>query len=114
MAFHLPGIHVPHRKNTLKKPVIRIDVPQKVTIPMLQHIGKPAIPTVKVGDIVKVGTKIGEADGYISSSVYSSVSGKVVKLADYLLYNGSTTTAVVIESDGEMALDEALTPPTVY
>lgn len=113
MAFHLPGIHVPHRKNTLKKPVIRIDVPQKVTIPMLQHIGKPAIPTVKVGDLVKVGTKIGEADGYISSSVYSSVSGKVVKLTDYLLYNGSTTTAVVIESDGEMALEEALTPPTV-
>ena len=113
MTFYLPGIHVPHRKNTQKSPTIRIDTPKTVTIPMVMHIGKPAVPTVKVGDLVKVGTKIGEANGNISSHIYSSVSGKVVKLADYLLYNGSTTTAVVIESDGAMTLDETITPPVV-
>lgn len=113
MASYLRGIHTPHRKGTKKSPVIRMDVPKTVTIPMAMHIGKPAIPTVKVGDLVKVGTKIGEADGYISSSVYSSVSGKVLKLADYLTSSGATTTAVVIESDGEMAVDEAIAPPTV-
>ena len=113
MAFYLPGTRVPHRKNTLKAPTVRIDTPQTVTIPMVMHIGRPAIPTVNVGDLVKVGTKIGEADGNISSNIYSSVSGKVVKLVEYLLYNGSTTTAVVIESDGAMTLDESLTPPVV-
>lgn len=113
MAFYLPGIIVPHRKNTKNSPTVRIDTPKTVTIPMVMHIGKPAIPTVKVGDLVKVGTKIGEADGYISSHIYSSVSGKVIKLADYLLYNGSITTAVVIESDNAMNLDETITPPVV-
>lgn len=113
MSTYLRGIHTPHRKGTKKKPVVRMDIPEKVTIPMSMHIGKPAIPTVKVGDLVRVGTKIGEADGYISSPVFSSVSGKVVKLAEYRLLNGDATTAVVIESDGEMAADESITPPIV-
>lgn len=113
MAFYLSGIHVPHRKNTIKRPTVRMDVPKTVTIPMSMHIGRPALPTVKVGDAVKVGTRIGEADGKISSSVFSSVSGKVTKLTEYLLASGSTTTAVVIESDGEMTVDENLRPPAV-
>lgn len=113
MASHLRGIHTPHRKSSKNSPVIRMDIPKTVTIPMSMHIGKPAIPTVKVGDLVKVGTKIGNSDGYISSDVYSSVSGKVIKLTDYLMYNGATTTAVVIETDGEMSVDESIAPPTI-
>ncbi|MBQ3183635.1 MAG: electron transport complex subunit RsxC [Clostridia bacterium] len=113
MASYLRGIHTPHRKGTKNSPAVRMDIPQRVTIPMSMHIGKPAVPTVKVGDLVKVGTKIGDADGYISSNVYSGVSGKVTKLTDYLMHNGAATTAVVIESDGEMTIDESITPPTV-
>jgi len=113
MAFYLPGVHTPHRKHTAKNPTVRLDVPKTVSIPMAMHIGKPAVPTVKVGDLVKVGTQIGRADGYISSPVYSSVSGKVTKLAEYLQSNGVATTAVVIESDGEMTPDESVVPPVV-
>lgn len=113
MAFYLPGIHTPHRKKTIKQPTVKMDPPQVVTIPMAMHIGAPAIPTVKVGDLVKVGTKIGEADGKISSNIYSSISGKVIKMAEYLLTNGSVATAVVIESDGEMSVAETVSPPVV-
>ena len=113
MAVYLSGVRVPHRKQTRKKPIARIDVIKTVTIPMAMHIGKPAIPTVAVGDLVRVGTKIGEADGAVSANIYSSVSGKVVKFVDHLLYNGSTTTAVVIESDGEMTVDETVAPPAI-
>ena len=108
MASYLVGIHTPHRKGTKDSPVVRMDIPSTVTIPVSMHIGKPAIPTVKVGDLVKVGTKIGEADGYISSNIYSSVSGKVTKIADHLMYSGDTTSAIVIESDGEMAFGSRL------
>ena len=113
MASYLPGIHVPHRKNTIKQPTERMDAPKSITVPMAMHIGKPAIPTVKVGDAVKVGTKIGEADGKISSCVYSGISGKVVKLQEYLLTSGAVTTAIVIESDGEMTVDEAVKAPVI-
>ena len=113
MSFYLPGIHVPHRKNTAKSMAVAITPPKTVTIPMSMHIGAPATPVVKVGDSVKVGTKIGEANGYISSSVYSSVSGKVVKVCDFLLSNGSYSPAVVIESDGEMTASDDLAPVSV-
>ena len=113
MAFYLRGIHVPHRKYTIKQPVVKMIAPATITVPMAMHIGKPAVPCVKVGDLVKVGTKIGEADGKVSSSVYSGVSGKVVKLPEYLLSNGAVTTAVVIESDGEMAVDESVQAPVI-
>lgn len=113
MAFYLRGIHTPHRKGTKNAPVMRMETPKTVLIPMSMHIGKPAIPTVKVGDEVKVGTKIGEADGYISSPVFSSVSGKVLKITDYLMSNGMTTSAVLIQSDGLMTLDQALAVPEI-
>ncbi|MBP3382269.1 MAG: electron transport complex subunit RsxC [Clostridia bacterium] len=113
MASYLRGIRTPHRKHTKRKPTVRMDAPQTVTIPLSMHIGKPAIPTVKVGDLVKVGTKIGEADGRISADVHASVSGKVTKLVDYTLTSGTVTTAVVIESDGLMAVDEHIAPPKV-
>ena len=113
MAFSLHGIHVPHRKNTQDKEVVRIAPPKTVTIPMSMHIGKPARLMVKAGDLVKVGTKIGEADGAVSSHVYASVSGKVLKIQDFMLYNGTYTPAVVIESDGEMTPDEGIAPPVV-
>ncbi len=113
MAFSLHGVHVPHRKNTQDKPILRMAPPKSVTIPMSMHIGAPAKPIVKVGDLVKVGTKIAEAGGFVSVPIHASVSGKVTKLPDFLLSDGRTVPAVVIESDGEMTPDETLTPPTV-
>ncbi len=113
MAFSLHGVHVPHRKHTQDKPVARMAAPKTVVIPMVMHIGKPAHPIVKVGDEVKVGTKIGSADGMVSAPIHSSVSGKVVKIQDFLLSSGAKTPAVVIESDGEMTPDENLKAPVV-
>ena len=113
MSFFLNGVSVPHRKNTANKPILHMDAPKTVTIPMSMHIGAPASVAVKVGSIVKVGTLIGEGNGAVSSDIYSSVSGKVIKIEDFTLSNGSKTQAVVIESDGEMARDESLAAPVV-
>ena len=87
--------------------------PSTVTIPMSMHIGAPAKPLVKAGDPVKVGTLIAEAGGFVSAPIHASVSGKVTKITDYLLSNGVTVPAVVIESDGEMTPAETVIPPVV-
>jgi len=113
MAFSLHGVHVPHRKHTQDKPVGHMEVPKTVVIPMAMHIGKPARPIVNAGDLVKVGTKIAEADGMISVPVHASVSGKVLKIQEFLLSSGATAPAIVIESDGEMTVDESLAAPKV-
>ena len=112
MAFSLHGIKVPHRKNTAESASVRMTA-SVVNIPTAMHIGKPATPVVKVGDLVKVGTLIAEQSGFVSSPVYASVSGKVTKIQDMLLSNGSFAPAITIESDGEMVADESIAPPVV-
>ena len=111
--FMLGKTHVPHRKNTADMPAVRMTPPTEVEIPMSQHIGAPAKPVVKVGDKVFVGTLIGEAGGFVSAPVHSSVSGTVKKIQNFLLSNGRTCESVLIESDGEMTPDPMITPPTV-
>ncbi len=113
MAFSLHGINVPHRKNTQKQTAVRMPAPSQITVPMSMHIGAPATPVVKVGDMVKVGTKIGEATAKVSSCIFAGASGKVTAITEYVLHNGTTVPAVVIESDGLMAVDESVTAPTV-
>ncbi len=113
MAFSLRGIHVPHRKNTANMSAVKMTDVKSVTLPTVMHIGKPAIPVVKVGDHVDVGTLVAEQNGFISSPVYSSVSGTVKKIADVVLSNGSAVPAITIESDGAMTPDSSITPPEV-
>ena len=113
MAFSLKGIHVPHRKNTADMSPVRMPAPKVVTLLTSMHIGKPAKPVVEVGDTVSVGTLVAEQDGFVSSPVYSSVSGTVKSIADTLLSNGKTAPAITIESDGEMTPDESITVPQV-
>ena len=113
MAFSLHGVHAPHRKNTEGSEPKRILPAKTVTIPMSMHIGRPAAPVLNVGDTVKVGTKIAEAQGPVSSPIYSSVSGKITAISDFLTAMGTTTQAIVITSDGEMTPDETIAPPTV-
>ena len=113
MPFSLHGVHVPHRKNTADTKAQKIPAPFTITLPMSMHIGKPANPVVKVGDNVCVGSLVAEQDGFVSSPIYSSISGKVTKFSDILLANGATSKAVIIESDGEMTVDPSITPPEI-
>lgn len=112
-GFKLLGkTHIPHRKNTAEKKAVRMTAPSEVLLPMQQHIGAPAKPVVKVGDEVKVGQLVAEAGGFVSSPIYSSVSGKVAKIEAYLTPGGRTVDAIRISSDGNMTPCD-LTPPTV-
>ena len=106
--------HIPHNKNTAELAPIKMTSPKEVLLPMAQHIGAPATTIVKVGDEVKVGQLIAEPSGYVSSPIYSSVSGKVVKIDTYLRPDGKSVPAIRIESDGEMTVAEGITPPNVH
>ena len=113
MSFYLKGVHIPHFKNTTNLSAVKMTAPKYVSIPTSMHIGAPATPIVKVGDSVKTGTLIAEQNGYISSPVYSSISGTVTEISDMLLSNGKTAPIITIESDGEMSVDENISVPVV-
>ena len=105
------GAAVPHHKNTWDIPSSTMPPPEKVILPMQQHIGAPCIPTVKKGDHVYVGTVVGDSEAYVSAPVHASVSGTVTEITQVMLTGGQMTQAVVVGSDGKMEKDPAITPP---
>ena len=96
------GVHPNDRKAyTASKKVEAAPLPSKVIIPTRQHIGAPATPVVKVGDLVKKGQVIAEAQAFVSAPIHASLSGKVAEIAEYPHPVFGTSTAIVIESDGQ-------------
>ena len=95
------GVHPDDRKRyTAARPIETAPLPPKVIIPTRQHIGAPCAPVVKVGDLVKKGQVIAEAQAFVSSPIHATLSGKVVEIADYPHPVFGFATAVVIENDG--------------
>ncbi len=105
------GIH-PHDEKSATAGVSSrpLAPPSQVVIPMSLHIGAPCAPTVKVGDTVKMGQKIGDSEAPVSAPIHASVSGKVVAVEPRLHPNGSKVMSVVIENDGLDALDANIVP----
>lgn len=96
------GIHPYEGKELSKdKAIVEYFPKGDVAISMSQHIGAPAKPVVNVGDYVLTGQLIGEASGFISANVHSSVSGKVKAIEPRMLVNGSKATCIIIENDGK-------------
>ena len=105
------GIHpVEGKEPTEHKALVRFPVPETVVIPLSMHLGAPATACVNVGDYVKMGQKIGEAAGFISAPVHSSVSGTVVAIEDRPHATRGTCPSIVIANDGKDLLDESIQP----
>ena len=100
------GTFLPHLKATAELETVVMPPVAEVKIPLQQHIGTPAVPVVKKGDKVFVGTLIAEAGGFVSAPVHASVSGTVKEITNV---DGSGQ-CIVIESDGLMEKDPELKP----
>lgn len=101
------GVHPAGQKTIAKDiPLREFPTPAEVSIPLSQHIGAPAALCVAVGDRVLQGQKIGEASGFVSANVFSSVSGVVKAIVKKRTAIGSYCDHVVIENDG--AYEETL------
>lgn len=109
--FFKGGAAVPHSKNTADSETVVMGVPEKVIIPMLQHIGAPCEPCVKKGDTVKVGQMIGNSEKFISAPIHSSVSGTVTDVAPMLYPGGFYVTSVEIKTDGNQEKYEGIKSP---
>ena len=95
------GIHPYEGKElTNDKMITPIEASPEVVIPLSQHIGASAKAVVKAKDEVKVGQLIGEAQGFISANILSSVSGVVKCIEPRLDASGTYKDSIVIINDG--------------
>lgn len=100
------GTHPPERKErSASSPIeYRASVPQ-VVIPVNQHFGAPLQVLVKVGDQVKRGQKIADADGRMTVPLHASIAGTVKKIEPRMQANNLEGPAVVIEPSSEDATE---------
>ena len=106
------GVHPDYAKTAAKTPVRPIAPPKQVVIPMVQHIGAPDHPTVKVGDTVAVGQVVGYNDAPVSAPIHASVSGTVVAVEPRRHMLGDMVVSVVIENDFKDTPCEDMKPLT--
>ena len=100
------GIHPEYNKELASgRSITQANLPKRIVVPLSQHIGAPAKAEVNIGDEVKKGRIIGATSGFVSSPVHSSISGKVIAIADFPTPGGKMVTSIVIESDEK---DEAI------
>ncbi|MBQ2766507.1 MAG: electron transport complex subunit RsxC [Clostridia bacterium] len=104
------GSHVAEHKHTRRQQIEKMDPPARVSIPLSQHIGAHAKPLVAVGDYVWRGQMIGDVEDGLGCPVHASVSGKVTALELRTNVAGTQSVHIVIESDGQMALDPLILP----
>ena len=105
------GIHPPDYKYFAKDIAIEtLPLPEKVAVPLAQHLGVPADATVKKGDTVKTGQIIGTARGFISATVHSPISGTVSLVGPVPHPVLGIVQGVEITSDGKDEWAEEIKP----
>jgi electron transport complex protein RnfC len=92
-------VHPPQRKTFSGDAAIEIvPTPDKVVLPLLQHIGGPCTPVVKPKQEVVFGDMVGKGEAFVSASLHSPVNGIVQKMAVATLANGGHVQAIAIRS----------------
>ena len=100
-TFH-GGIHPYDGKDISKdRPIVDYSPKGDMVYPLSQHIGAPAECVVEVGEKVLVGQLIAKDTGFVSSPIYSSVSGVVKAIEPRRIITGDHVKAIVIENDNE-------------
>ena len=100
-TFSRGGVHPPEHKLSAGNKIIELPPPQVAVIPVSQHLGAPAKVLVNRGDQVKVGQIIAESSGFVSTNIHSSVSGKVLKVDQFMDSSGYRKMAVQIQVEGD-------------
>ena len=103
--FDFPGGVHPAQNKQQSNPgkVLELPLPQRLLVPLSQHIGAPAKPVVKVGEQVQKGQLIAQATGFISASVHAPSSGTISAIDAFPVAHASGLEAMCIElqTDGQ-------------
>ncbi len=112
------GVHPDdHKKPASERAIKTAAIPAKLYLPLLQHIGQPAIPVVSKGEHVLKGQLIGKSGGVVSAPVHAPSSGVIADIGEFIAPHpsGLAGLTLTLEPDGEESwceLPAALDPET--
>lgn len=83
--FH-GGVHPPeHKSESTKRPIAKLPMPRKLTLPLRQHVGNLPKLRVKVGDHVLKGQLLAEAEGNVSAAIHAPTSGTISAIDEQVI-----------------------------
>jgi electron transport complex protein RnfC len=89
-------VHPDENKGTAGIPIRRMPFAPRMTLPLAQHVGKPAVPIVSVGQEVLRGQPIARADGFLSVPVHAPADGVIEAIELRPSARGVWTEAIVL------------------
>jgi len=98
------GLKLPTGKHlTNSRTSLRVPLPERIVLPLQQHIGLPAVPAVQVGEHVLKGQVVAAAESYVCVPTHASTSGRVVAIEQRRVPGAmqSRQLCIIIEVDGE-------------
>ena len=100
------GVHPDdHKRPAADQPVRIMPVSARLHLPLQQHLGVAARPVVLVGQKVRKGELIAEAQGMVSAPLHAPTSGTIVAVTEITAPHpsGLSLPAIILEADGEDA-----------
>jgi electron transport complex protein RnfC len=93
------GVHPHEHKDTAGLPLERMPFVDRYILPLSQHTGAPCLPVVTPGQQVRRGQVIASPGGFVSTTLHSPVTGRVLAIAPRRHPNGQMVEAIEIEAD---------------
>ena len=98
------GIHPPqHKAESTLKPIGKLQLPEKLTLPLRHHIGNFPNIKVQVGDYVLKGQMLVEAEDMISPAIHAPTSGIISAIDEQLIPHpsGLPDLCITLTPDGK-------------
>lgn len=102
-TFH-GGVHpAGHKDESTARPIAPISIPDKLVLPLRQHVGHLPKLKVQVGDVVLKGQLLAEAEGRVSAAIHAPTSGEIVAIGDALIPHpsGLPDMCITLAPDGK-------------
>jgi len=101
--FH-GGVHPDGQKQqSTTQPIAKLAIPEKLVLPLRQHVGYIPKIKVQVGERVLKGQMLAEAEGTLSAAIHAPTSGIVTAIADEIIPHpsGLPDMCITLTPDGQ-------------
>ena len=98
------GVHpFDHKAESTTRPISKLAIPEKLTLPLRQHVGHIPKIKVQVGDHVLKGQMLAEPEGTVSAAIHAPTSGTISAIDEQVIPHpsGLPDTCITITTDGE-------------
>jgi electron transport complex protein RnfC len=101
--FH-GGVHPEgYKQLSTTLPIAKLAIPQKLVLPLRQHVGYIPKVKVQVGDHVLKGQMLAEAEGTVSAAIHAPTSGTVTAISEAIIPHpsGLPDMCITLTPDGK-------------